>query len=70
MGLGEVAGGEGGLCARAAVSAAVFSLRARWKELDRAGGPSSRALWDRFDAALKSAYEPVAAQIDAQRARS
>ena len=46
----------------------IGEMRARWKELDRHGGASNRALWQRFDAALKAAYAPVAAQADAQRA--
>lgn len=43
-------------------------LRARWKEIDRLGGAGGRALWQRFDAALKAADEPVAAHVAAQRA--
>lgn len=46
----------------------IGELRARWKELDRHGGVSNRALWQRFDAALTIAYAPVAAQAEAQRA--
>ncbi|MDE2370410.1 MAG: DUF349 domain-containing protein, partial [Burkholderiales bacterium] len=46
----------------------IDELRAQWKELDRLGGATSRALWQRFDAALKTAYQPVAEQIAAQRA--
>ncbi len=46
----------------------IDTLRARWKELDRVGSPGGQALWRRFDAALKQAYEPVAAQAAAQRA--
>jgi hypothetical protein len=46
----------------------INDLRSRWKELDRLGGASSRSLWQRFDTALKAAYEPVAAQLDVQRA--
>ena len=46
----------------------IDDLRARWKELDRLGGATSRALWQRFDAALKAAYLPVAAHLDVQRA--
>ena len=42
--------------------------RARWKELDRLGGASNRALWQRFETALKAAHAPVAAQLDVQRA--
>lgn len=46
----------------------IDTLRARWKEIDHLGGGSSRALWQRFDAALKTAYEPVAHHVQAQRA--
>ena len=46
----------------------IDELRARWKELDRLGGATSRALWQRFEAALKAAYGPVAAHLDVQRA--
>jgi len=46
----------------------INDLRSRWKELDRLGGATTRSLWQRFDAALKAAYEPVAAQLDVQRA--
>ena len=46
----------------------IGDMRARWKELDRLGGATSRALWHRFDVALKAAYEPVAANLAAQRA--
>lgn len=48
----------------------IDALRKRWKELDRTGGPSSQPLWQRFDAALKTAYGPVAAalaKVDAER---
>lgn len=45
----------------------IDDLRARWKELDRLGGATSRSLWQRFDAALTQAYEPVAAQVAALR---
>lgn len=38
-------------------------LRARWKELDRLGGATSKPLWQRFDEALKTAYLPVAAHL-------
>ncbi len=46
----------------------IDDLRARWKELDRLGGATSRALWQRFEAALKTAHAPVAAHLDLQRA--
>ena len=48
----------------------IDGLRKRWKELDRLGGATSQPLWLRFDAALKTAYEPVAAaqaRADAER---
>ena len=45
----------------------ISEMRARWKELDRHGGASNRALWQRFDAALNAAHAPVAAQAQAQR---
>ena len=43
-------------------------LRKRWKELDGLGGAASQALWLRFDAALSTAYQPVAAQQALQSA--
>ncbi|MDP1648489.1 MAG: DUF349 domain-containing protein [Rubrivivax sp.] len=46
----------------------IDDMRARWKELDRLGGATSRSLWQRFEAALKAAYQPVAAHVAAQRA--
>jgi hypothetical protein len=49
-------------------SEVIDELRARWKELDRLGGATSRALWQRFDGALQTAYLPVAAHLAAQRA--
>ncbi|MFY9328783.1 MAG: DUF349 domain-containing protein [Georgfuchsia sp.] len=39
----------------------IDQLRARWKQLDLLGGPNSKAMWQRFDGALKTAYVPVAA---------
>jgi len=41
----------------------IEQLRARWKELDRLGGATSKPLWQRFDGALKTAYLPVAAHL-------
>jgi DNA repair protein SbcC/Rad50 len=38
---------------------AIEQLRERWKELDHLGGAGGKALWPRFDAALKAAYVPV-----------
>ena len=46
----------------------IADMRARWGELDRLGGATSRTLWQSFEAALKQAHEPVAAHADAQRA--
>lgn len=37
----------------------IEQLRGRWKELDRLGGATGKPLWQRFDAALKSAGVPV-----------
>lgn len=47
----------------------IQALRARWKEIDRLGAPSNQALWQRFDAALQTAYVPVAAQQAALKAQ-
>ncbi len=47
---------------------AIQTLRQRWKLLDQAAG--NQALWQRFDAALQLAYQPVAAhqaELDAAR---
>jgi DNA repair protein SbcC/Rad50 len=41
----------------------IDALRERWKELDKLGGATSRALWERFDGALKAAFVPIAAQV-------
>ncbi|MCX7177036.1 MAG: DUF349 domain-containing protein, partial [Proteobacteria bacterium] len=41
----------------------IEQLRARWKELDRLGGATSKPLWQRFEGALKTAYLPVAAHL-------
>jgi len=46
----------------------IHALRARWKEIDRTGAPSNQTLWQRFDAALQIAYQPVAAQQAALKA--
>ncbi len=45
----------------------IDEMRARWKELDRLGGATSRALWQRFDSALKTAWQPVAEHQARQR---
>ncbi len=47
----------------------IQDMRKRWKELDHLGGATSRALWQRFDTALKAAYEPVAAHLKALQAQ-
>ena len=46
----------------------ITTLRGRWKEIDHLGGASGRALWRRFDTALKAAGEPVATHVAAQHA--
>jgi hypothetical protein len=46
----------------------IATLRERWQEIDRLGGAGGRALWVRFDTALKAAAEPLAAHATAQRA--
>jgi DNA repair protein SbcC/Rad50 len=50
------------------LSEVIDHLRARWKELDRLGGATSRSSWERFDTALRGAYLPVAAHLEVQRA--
>ena len=47
---------------------AIENLRNRWKELDKLGGATSRPLWQRFDAALKTAYQPVAVHLSKLKA--
>lgn len=47
---------------------AIDKLRERWKELDKLGGATSKALWTAFDGALKSAYAPVAAHLEKLKA--
>lgn len=46
----------------------IEDLRARWKQLDVVGTITPRSLWQRFDAALTTAYRPVAEHVAAQRA--
>jgi hypothetical protein len=43
---------------------AIDKLRERWKELDKLGGATNKALWVAFDGALKTAYSPVAAHLE------
>lgn len=45
------------------IEKSIEQLRARWKELDRLGGATSKPLWQRFDGALKAAHLPVAAHL-------
>jgi hypothetical protein len=45
----------------------IDELRERWKALDRLGTITPRSLWQRFDAALITAYRPVAEHVAAQR---
>ncbi|CAG4884608.1 conserved protein of unknown function [Georgfuchsia toluolica] len=45
------------------IEKSIEQLRARWKQLDQMGGANSKALWQRFDGALKIAYVPVAAHF-------
>ena len=42
---------------------AIQDLRKRWKEVDRLSAGAGHALWQRFDAALQTANQPVAAQM-------
>lgn len=46
----------------------IQALRKHWKELDRQGATASAAQWQRFDAALQLAHQPVAALHSAQKA--
>ena len=43
-------------------------LRKRWKEVDRHGAPASQEQWQRFDAALQTAHQPLAVQHAALKA--
>lgn len=45
----------------------IDDLRTRWKQLDQLGTITPRSLWQRFDAALTTAYQPVAEHVAAQR---
>jgi exonuclease SbcC len=47
---------------------AIDKLRERWKELDKLGGATNKALWLAFDGALKAAYGPVAAHLEKLKA--
>jgi len=48
---------------------AIGKLRERWKELDKLGGATNKALWTAFDGALKAAYAPVAAHLEKLKAQ-
>ncbi len=43
-------------------------LRQRWKDLDQLGAATNQTLWNRFDAALKTAYVPLAEHLEKQKA--
>jgi DNA repair protein SbcC/Rad50 len=62
-----LAGRAGEKIALKAHADAIDGLRERWKELDKLGGATSKALWLAFDGALKAAYLPVAAHLDKLR---
>lgn len=47
---------------------AIRALRMRWKALDKLGEGAPGDLWQRFDGALTTAYQPVAAHNAAQQA--
>ena len=38
----------------------VATMRERWREMEANSGSASKELWERFDAACKTAYEPAA----------
>ncbi|MBT9494746.1 MAG: DUF349 domain-containing protein [Paucibacter sp.] len=42
---------------------AIQALRKRWKEVDRLSAGAGQALWQRFDTAMQTANQPVAAQL-------
>ena len=60
--LAKSVGAENAKISMRAHADAIEKLRARWKELDRLGGATSRTLWRRFEDALKIAYQPVVVQ--------
>jgi len=43
-------------------AAGIQALRQRWRAMGRLGVPAHASLWQRFDAALQTAYAPVAVQ--------
>ncbi len=50
------------------LAVAIPALREQWKQLN-SQGPSIKSLWERFDAALTKAYQPVALQRAAEAAQ-
>ena len=49
-------------------AASIHALRLRWNEIGRLGAMADQPLWHRFDAALQTAHQPVAAQQSAMKA--
>jgi hypothetical protein len=49
------------------IAARVRSARKAWQRIDRAEGPAEEALWQRFDKACTSAYEPYQQQRKKQK---
>lgn len=48
------------LLAPAELAKKVAAMRERWRAMEASSGASNKALWERFDAACKTAYEPAA----------
>lgn len=46
----------------------IHALRARWKNLQQLGSAADQTLWHRFDTALQTSHQPVAAQQAALKA--
>jgi hypothetical protein len=51
------------------IAARVRSARKAWQSIDHAEGPADEALWQRFDQACTSAYEPYQQQRKQQKER-
>ena len=49
-------------------AASIQALRQRWQAMGRLGAPAHASLWQRFDAALQTAYAPVAVQQASMKA--
>ena len=47
---------------------AIHAMRARWRNLQQLGGAPDQSLWHRFDTALQTAHQPLAAQQAALKA--